>query len=222
MAEPFVPALPWGALANQQTEEQEPNTTFSIETMGLKLGDRIEVKWTVSSAADNDESPISVIKWWGASLASCPEVDEDGPEHQYMLIYDSSEEFPEETAKVCFLSDHVLVHTETEDELVWRKQGDAYDVPSEEVLEEMEEEVVTTREICRVLEDPECSAAAVAAEQALLSQLNPAQQRIMASGMREFLDKFSEYVRGKQEREGPDVLITEADVLDFRGLLHQK
>eukprot|EP00798_Chlamydomonas_sp_ICE-L_P018502 gene18502-25000_t len=79
------PALPWG---NAPEESKPPaneeiavldecieieHVPQSLEDVGLKIGDRIEVKWEIEKDGQSE------IRWWGAVVKGKAELEEDSP-----------------------------------------------------------------------------------------------------------------------------------------------
>jgi hypothetical protein len=94
-----------------------------LEDVGLKPGDRVEVKWRVHP----DEGP-SYTRWWGARVAgpvaaqaAVAAADGGGAASataalQYELVYDAHDGFEEERAVVTFLGPHRLGEAASKDD----------------------------------------------------------------------------------------------------------
>lgn len=148
---------PWNLVkmalpSSEVTDVTSEQTAFDYCTVTeLKLGADVEVKWDIV-----DDDGTSIPTWFSAKLGEpIDEVlivddDEDEPRDAakirvYMLHYNAAEEFPADSRKVCFLSDHQLADIEHKEHLVWRLMGSTFEgEPS--MNDEEEEECIDTSE----------------------------------------------------------------------------
>jgi hypothetical protein len=91
--------------------------------LGLKAGDRIEVRWELSSN-DSDETSV---RWWGATLLEHDGQCTDDGVAIRVLDYDPCEEwgYPDRSLEnVIFGNELVLIDPVTLDQLYYRKEGE--------------------------------------------------------------------------------------------------
>lgn len=225
------PVLPWARTAQELVgkEEGEDDAAeaglrkrIAIESLGLKLGDRIEVRWFLES--DGPEGPVGVHKWWGATImtaSSAPNPEPEGP--LYTLRYDAHEDFEEEESEVGMLETGYLFDVKTASEMRWRREGEEGSDGEESTEEEEEGEeepagmdsntILSTDQLASLVSDESGEAAALAE----LSTLPMAVQTRVAAGFRDFADHFREFVEQRAAGAGPgdSYVVTEGDVSEF-------
>jgi hypothetical protein len=121
--------------------------------LGHKAGDRLQVKWyvdhspeeeaTADADAKNQQDDDDNFHWWPATLLEHDgtTVAVEGEPNTFVAVrvldYEPYPEggFPERSQEsVVFLGAHALANLESEDQLVYRKQGEAYDDEDDEVV----------------------------------------------------------------------------------------
>ena len=97
----------------------------TARTLGFQAGDRIEVRWELSSEDTNSVSTES--RWWGATLLEHDGRTTDDGVAIRILDYDPCEEwgYPERSLEsVIFGNEFFLINPETMDQLFYRKEGE--------------------------------------------------------------------------------------------------
>lgn len=141
MADP-TPALPWAKPGDTATEpvndhdetgvdQQEEPQFLTLEQANLALGTRIEVKWMLEPEADGEDA---YERWWAGTItAASEEADPERPGAPvYQLTYESFGDFAKQVCHVVLTSEHTLRDLKEEDELFWRVEGDAWEVPEDD------------------------------------------------------------------------------------------
>ncbi|KAF8056106.1 hypothetical protein HT031_006457 [Scenedesmus sp. PABB004] len=236
------PALPWGAptdagvapdidgaRAAGEADAGAP-ALAAAEQLGLALGARVEVLWTVHGGEST-----SYDRWWGATIEPvAPQSPAStsgavaGP--QYTLRYDPApaEGFDEEEiARVAVLADHRLLDLASGDVMVWRREGEAYEQAEEEEEGEEGEEgagaertSVTMAELAAGITDADV-AEEEAGLAAALAAAGPA-GRDVAAGYRDFVDGLKAFIAAKASsggEGGEGVTITKADMEEFKAIM---
>jgi hypothetical protein len=106
-------------------DEDEQEVLDLATTLGLKVGDRLEVEWEIVEEG-SDESTSPRTRWWGATLLEHDGRTEDSVAIR-VLDYDPFPEggFPERSQEdVIFIGRDVLIDPVTEQELFFRREGD--------------------------------------------------------------------------------------------------
>mmetsp|Transcript_13777 Transcript_13777/g.24128 ORF Transcript_13777/g.24128 Transcript_13777/m.24128 type:complete len:228 (+) Transcript_13777:104-787(+) len=191
---PVGPALPWGVPAEAEPEPEpqaeaaaEPDQlippAMNLEGVGLTSGGVVEVRWDVETE-DGQESKV----WWQAKVADPPaevpaEQQSEAPQPQFELQYEARENMPAETCIVRFISSTLLYDCKAAGYLYWRKAGETWE-PDSSSSEEEELEALS-------MEEQDARVAALTDE--LMDGLEPAQQAVMASSMRDFMDSANSF-----------------------------
>lgn len=197
-------------------------------TLGLSLGDRVEVLWEVT----HDETGESTRKWWGAELCR----REDGTDGEgrvvYVLRYDPDVEqgFDEhEECSVTFLEEHYLWDLGQDDELPWRRAGQTWEPPPPAGGEGAAEggEVLSLADLAADIQTRERRRGRTLDEDAaaMLSEMPQEQAMAIASGFRSFSEAITTHIAGLHAQHGSDYVVTAADVqaatAAARAALHQ-
>lgn len=192
------------------------NAFTELARLGLESGDIMEVLWKITP---DNEGPDEE-KWWPAKLVADehPARDAEG-RAVWTLIYEAFEDFSQEEREVVFLGEHDLLDVDGEEEMVWRKQGDAWEPP--ELTEA--EHTYTADEVARMMEAELSDVSGGQTEEEMMRTLQSAipPEKLLqgASAMREFIEKFKQHVQnaaaagGKENGEG--FVVTKSIVEDF-------
>eukprot|EP00878_Enallax_costatus_P014930 GHUV01015630.1.p1 GENE.GHUV01015630.1~~GHUV01015630.1.p1 ORF type:complete len:221 (+),score=87.19 GHUV01015630.1:248-910(+) len=215
---PQGPALPWatadsskGVSASKQTGTEFTQSELqpvAMDQLGLSLGCRIEVLWTLEP--DAPAEPYQ--RWWGASLMAADDQENEPPSTTagrgpaYRLRYDRApaDGFEdEEIVPVLLLGEHSLYDVDRRDVMCWRCEGEAYEPPDESddgqaadedgVIEDVDGDEATGGTVSlQQLASGITEADVAAGEAEMLESLahNPAGQIQMAAGYRDFMDNF--------------------------------
>ncbi|GBF88580.1 hypothetical protein Rsub_01295 [Raphidocelis subcapitata] len=121
----------YGAYGHPAVQQlpQRPQA-LPIEALGLTIGSRIEVRWDI--VPDEDEGD-PYTKWWGARIMrmAAPPPGTMGP--CYIIAYDPEEGFAAEERTIRIVGLHDLVDLEDGDALHWRREGERWEPPMDEV-----------------------------------------------------------------------------------------
>lgn len=183
------------------------------------LGTRIEVLWRISYDEKGDNEPVD--RWWGAVIQDCTKqlVGEqseaeyaDYPIH--ILLYDAYGEFEEDTARVAFLPNSMLLDLAQTDGphngmLDWRVEGsednatNAGEAPQQLSLSQYAAEQAALVEQAGLSSD---------ADLEVLSQMPADLQLHMSAGYRQFADGVKKMLFELMERKPTGYVVTEQDV----------
>jgi hypothetical protein len=97
----------------------------SLDALGLRPGDRIEVSWNVGEEGEESDEHV----WW-------PAVVSGGEGPAYVLQYEKLGETPAEERRVTFLSPDMLFDLTERKSTGWRKEGDESSSEEEDEAEE--------------------------------------------------------------------------------------
>lgn len=251
---PQGPALPWAAAdsskgvsskSKQTATEITPSDLHpvAIDQLGLQIGDRIEVMWTLEP--DPPAEPYQ--RWWGASVIS-PDAQQDPPTVSgsngpyYKLRYDPApaDGFnEEEVVPVQLLTHHTLYDCDRSDVMCWRREGDSYEPPDESegqqdsdgMIEDVQDDdeatggTVSLQQLASGISEADVAAGEAEMLDSLAGELGPAGQMHMVAGYREFMDNFKAFIAAKasaQPDADGDLLITTADVEEFKAMMQTK
>ena len=111
-----------GAEPDANAKAARPETV-PLATLGLAIGDVIEVLWEVEMSDGTDEAV-----WWAARVEAIAEDVADGAQ----LVYAPQHGFEEEARRVLWVSEHQLWDALLRETMPWRREGEAYEVPAAE------------------------------------------------------------------------------------------
>ncbi|GLC36970.1 hypothetical protein PLESTB_000172900 [Pleodorina starrii] len=217
------PALPWAhpaaeADVAQAEPEQEPATTqddkskfLTLDTAGIAIGGRIEVKWQV----EPDEGE-AYYRWWGASIVGpSDQQDAERPAAPvYELLYDAHDDFEQERGHVVLITEHTLRQLDQTEELTWRREGDTWDDDGDEDggsddAEEEEangERLLTMDDLKQLGEQGLEGRSLEEVEQEALQSLEPNKRIAVAAGFRDFADNLMSFLHERVSAEGNGVV----------------
>ncbi|KAL4434345.1 hypothetical protein ABPG75_000786 [Micractinium tetrahymenae] len=209
-------ALPWAQQQSSEHEQGEDAVDPDLPaTLGLSLGDRVEVLWQVT----DEETGESTRKWWGAELSRREEATDGEGRTVYVLRYDPDAEkgFEEhEECGVTFVEEHYLWDLGQDDELPWRRPGEAWEPPPPAAGDGGAEgaEVLSLADLAADIQKRERRRGRTCDEEAaaMLSEMPPDQAMAIASGFRSFSEAITAHIAGLYAQHGSDYVVTAADV----------
>ncbi|KAL4423243.1 hypothetical protein ABPG77_000035 [Micractinium sp. CCAP 211/92] len=208
-------ALPWAQQTAQDQQGPEAVDPDLPATLGLSVGDRVEVLWEVTVNETNE----STRKWWGAELSRREDGTDGEGRTVYVLRYDPDKDmgFDEhEECCVTFLEDHYLWDLGQDEELPWRQVGHTWEPPPPLAGDGAAEgaEVFSLADLAADIETRERRRGRTLDEEAaaMLSEMPQERAMAIASGFRSFSEAISTHIAGLYAQHGSDYVVTAADV----------
>ncbi|KAG2496943.1 hypothetical protein HYH03_004949 [Edaphochlamys debaryana] len=224
------PALPWGNVEPEnaadapaqgegnQPQEQEPERGLTLEEAGIAAATRVEVKWQVEP--DGGEP---YARWWGATVVG-PSIERDPQRADaptFELQYDAHDDFEPESSHVIFTSEHTLRQLDQEEELTWRKEGDAWEDEEEDGEEGEElpdgEAVLSMGDIVKHEKEMLGGKTLEEAEGEVLAAMEPSKRIAVAAGFRDFSDNLISFLKDTfgSSADGEAKVVTEEHIRAF-------
>lgn len=196
--------------------EQALSAARPIEAVGLKLRDKVEVKWEVAN-----EDGTCFDRWWGARvLGPDASAAESSKGKIWVINYDAFESFEEQEASVIFLTERRLFDLSEGMEMRWRKEGELL---GDTEFDDEEHEMVTLTDIIEQGEMAGFSEEKCAElERREMQKLPIVNQQLIASRYQEFKDSFVGFLKRKEQELGENPVIGASDVADFVAEMSRK
>lgn len=186
----------------------------------LKLGDRIEVLWTIER--DEDETGETAERdeqrWWGASVKEVWKT----PGSAYTVLYDAYAEFEPAEVEVTLVGSRLLEDASVGGaRMVWRREGDlSVSAPGGEPGRDGVEtggDVCSMRDVVKAQEevDAEDGVNSGAEMMAALGQLPATQQADLGIMYREFADEVKTQLGRLMTQQGPGYVVTQQNIADI-------
>jgi hypothetical protein len=106
----------------KSVSEDDQDAPDLASILGIKAGDRLEVKWDIGEETKPNENEQVTTRWWGATLLETDGKVEDGCAIR-TLEYDAWPEggFPDKSREeIIFIGRDTLVDVETQDQMEFR------------------------------------------------------------------------------------------------------
>lgn len=207
-------------------------SSVADDLLDLKVGDKIEVYWTViRNEGEVDEEEVAV--WWPGKIAATSDMHRASAIRAdcttvWKLHYEAVAEFSAEESEVVFWGQRTLRHSSDDAPMAWRKLGDSWDMV-EEVLGCSHDATLSANE-CLELEMQEIrEATGLRTEEEVMRHLqNSVPHEKLVDGalaMQNFIDKFKAHVTDIASRAAADgssgnLVITKEMIAEFTQTLH--
>jgi hypothetical protein len=204
--------------------EKVEHVSTSLDTVVLKVGQRIEVQWDVTMEDGTNEARIRPV-WWGATYNGfvTPTKHING-QPVSTIQYDKMEHFEACKCECVFVNKRVCFDVAELDNLFWRIQGDPWSPPVGIPVEQYGcfgagEVTMTAAELLKdqkKMDNTEHLGVPLEAlGMAAMAQMPQQQQMQMATAYRSFADKLQSELKSLVQLKGSGYTVTERDMKEI-------